>query len=69
MNSNDQKILDEIEQAAKKFSNHLVIHLKRTNLNGHDNIKKYQKDIFKELTKTVPDYLWEIEYKADQSGQ
>lgn len=39
MNSNDQKILDEIEQAAKKFSNHLVIHLKRTNLNGHDNYK------------------------------
>ena len=69
MNSNDQKILDGIEQAGKKFSNHLVIHLKRTNLNGHDNIKKYQEDIFKELTKTVPDYLWEIEYKADQSAQ
>lgn len=69
MNTNDQKVLDEIEQAAKKFSNYLVNHLKRTNLNGHDNIKKYQKDICVELSKTVPNYLWEIEYKADQSVQ
>ena len=69
MNSNDQKILDEIEQAAKKFSNHLVIHLKRTNLNGHDNIKKYQKDICAELRKTVPDYSWNIEYKATPLAQ
>ena len=69
MNSNDQKILDEIEQAAKKFSNYLVNHLNRTDPNNHSNIKKYQEDIYAELKETVPDYLWEIEYKADQSGQ
>jgi len=69
MNSNDQKILDGIEQAAKKFSNRLVDHLNRTAPNGHDNIKEYQKDICEELSKTVPNYLWKIEYKADQSAQ
>lgn len=69
MNSNDQKILDGIEQAAKKFSNRLVDHLNRTAPNGHDNIKEYQKDICAELSKTVPNYLWKIEYKADQSAQ
>lgn len=69
MNSNDQKILDEIEQAAKKFSNHLVIHLNRTAPNGHSNIKKYQEDICAELNKTVPNYLWNIEYKATPLAQ
>lgn len=64
MNTNDQKILDGIEQAAKKFSNHLANHLKRTDLNGHDNIKEYQEGICAELNKTVPDYLWYSEYKA-----
>lgn len=69
MNSNDQKILDEIERAAKEFSNYLVDHLKRTAPNDHDNIKEYQEDICAELNKTVPNYLWNIEYKATSSAQ
>ena len=69
MNTNDQKILDGIEQAAKKFSNYLVNHLNRTAPNGHSNIKKYQEDICAELNKTVPNYLWNIEYKATPLAQ
>lgn len=69
MNTNDQKILDGIEQAAKKFSNYLVNHLNHTAPNGHSNIKKYQEDICAELNKTVPNYLWNIEYKATPLAQ
>lgn len=69
MNTNDQKILDEIERAAKEFSNYLVDHLKRTAPNDHDNIKEYQEDICAELNKTVPNYLWNIEYKATPLAQ
>lgn len=69
MNSNDQKILDGIEQAAKKFSNYLVNHLNRTDPNNHSNIKKYQEDIYAELKETVRDYLWKMEEKATSSVQ
>jgi|GEM_PF-540998 hypothetical protein len=69
MNSNDQKILDEIEQAAKKFSNYLVNHLNRTDPNNHSNIKKYQEDIYAELKETVRDYLWKMEEKATPLAQ
>lgn len=69
MNTNDQKILDGIEQAAKKFSNYLVDHLNRTAPNGHNNIKQYQEDICAELKETVPNYLWNIEYKATPLAQ
>ncbi len=43
MNSYDQKILNEIEQAAKKFNNYLVNHLNRKKPNNHSNIADYQK--------------------------
>ena len=61
MNPKNQEILERIALSAYVHHKDLEDHLNRNNLNDHQYIDKYQKNICDELNKTIPDYSWEIE--------
>ena len=61
MNPKDQEILERIALSANVHHKDLEDHLNRNNLNDHQHIDKYQKNICDELNKTIPDYSWKIE--------
>lgn len=61
MNPKNQEILERIALSANVHHKDLEDHLNRNNLNDHQHIDKYQKNICDELDKTIPNYSWEIE--------
>ena len=58
MNPKNQEILERIALSAYVHHKDLEDHLNRNNLNDHQYIDKYQKNICDELNKTIPDYFW-----------